>query len=97
MGYDISGYSSLSLVFHKPSGSTLTVTDGDGVTAPNSAASGTLATGEEYTYAADEYFEYETQDGDIDEEGKWTVCGVYVDGQKRLVSHPVNFHVGPAC
>ena len=97
VGYDISGFSSLSLVFHKPSGAELTVDDGDGVSAPATAATGTLATGETYSYSANEYFEYTTADGDIDEEGKWTVCGVYVDGEKRLVTHPVHFHVGPDC
>lgn len=97
VGYDISGFSSLSLVFHKPSGATLTVDDDDGVSAPATAATGTLPTGQPYTYDANEYFQYTTADGDIDEEGKWTVCGIYVDGEKRLVSQPVHFHVGKGC
>lgn len=92
VSYDISGYSSLSLVFTKPSGATLTVTDGDGVTAPNSAVSG-----DDYSYSANEYFEYTTADGDIDEDGQWTVCGIYEDAQKKLVTAPVGFYVGVSC
>lgn len=87
VGFDISGFSTLSLVFHKPSGTTLTVTFPD-VTAP-------LVAGEEAP--AGEYFEYITKDGDIDEEGTWTVCGIYVDGLKRLVSDHSSFLVTPGC
>lgn len=86
--YDLSGAASLSMRFTKPSGAKLTKTDGDGVTAPATAASG---------FAANQYFEYTTEDGDIDEAGVWRVCGIYVDGEKRLVSHPTQFTVGPAC
>lgn len=88
VGYDISGFSSLTLVFHKPSGAKLVVHAGDGVSAPNSSASG---------FSADEYFEYTTQNGDIDEEGVWTLCGIYVDNEKRLVSDHTSFTVTPGC
>lgn len=90
VGYDISGFSTLSLVFTKPSGATLTVTDSSSpaVSAPSSAAS---------DFLANQYFEYTTADGDIDEAGTWEVCAIYVDGQKKLVSDKAKFYVAPAC
>lgn len=90
--YDISGFTSLSLTFTKPSTETLTVTD---TSSPNavSAPATDLVTDDD-TFTANEYFQYTFKSGDVDEAGTWSVRGTYVDGTKTLITESVNFVVG---
>lgn len=83
--YDMSGNTALSLTFTKPDGTTLTVSN-PSVTAPNSTASG---------FDANEYFQYTFVDGDVDQDGPWSVRGTYTDANKVLKTPSVNFTVDP--
>lgn len=80
--YDMSGNTALSLTFTKPNGTTLTVTP----TAPAVAASG---------FDANEYFQYTFVDGDVDQDGPWSVRGTYTDANKVLLTPSVAFTVDP--
>lgn len=72
--FDMSGNTNLKLVFTKPDLTTLTVEKAGGVSAPAVAASG---------FNANEYWEYDTASGDIDQAGTWKVHGVYIDGSPK--------------
>jgi hypothetical protein len=91
-GYDMSGNTALQLAFTAPSG-TLKVKSNPDVTAPAAALSDTPLG----DLGASTYMEYTFQDGDIDEAGLWTVCGVYTDGAKKLFTNPTTFYVEPTC
>lgn len=87
--YDMSGSTSLSLVFTKPSGETLTVVP----TAPATPVSGTDENGEAYSFAASTYFEYPFADMNVDEDGLWRARGIYIDASKRLTTDNAEFTV----
>ncbi len=86
-GYDMSDSTELTLVFTKPDGSTLTKTTATGVTAPAVAIESILAS---------TYFEYTTIEGDIDQDGEWSVQGKYEDATpKCFISGTDTFTVDP--
>lgn len=69
--FDMSAYTALILTFTKPDGTTLVVQNPDVsiVAAPVTTTKG--------VFAANTYFKYTFQDGDIDQAGTWTVRGTY--------------------
>lgn len=91
-GFNLSGASTLSIVLSKPSGTTVTKT-GVSVTAP--AVSDTTTTP---PLVANEYFQYTTEAGDIDESGNWGICGVYEDSTpKKFYTAEAQFSVDESC
>lgn len=68
-GFDISAYTSLELVFTKPDGSSVSVTD-PRVTAPSVAGGG---------FNADEYMEFTTNSTDFDTAGIWRVYAKFTN------------------
>jgi hypothetical protein len=87
--FNMSGFTSISIEFEKPSGATLTVSDPD-VTVPGSDLPTTLG-----TFLANKYAKYIFQDGDVDEEGLWSCRVVYDDGSQHLISDVATFTVNP--
>jgi len=82
-GFDMSGNTDLQLIFTKPDATTLTVNKAGGVSAPAVAATGTDSDGVAYSYNANEYWEYDTTSGDIDQQGEWSVHGKYIDATPK--------------
>lgn len=73
--FNLSGNTDLQLVFTKPSGAIVIKTSADGITAPAIAGVSALA---------NEYWEYPTEAGLLDESGDgWKVHGVYIDGTPK--------------
>lgn len=87
--YDLSGYSSLSLLFTRADSSTFTVTNPQ-VTmgaVPLSTALG--------TFAANQYVKYTLANGDLTVPGMYSARLIYTDSTKKLYSIPVRFQVLP--
>jgi len=74
--FDMTSNSQLTLVFTKPNLALLSVNKASGVSAPGVNVTNP-DTGE--VLNANEYFEYTTQSGDLDQSGSWTVKGEYDD------------------
>ena len=87
VGYNISGFSSLTLTFTKPDGTTLVVTD-----PAVAVGSGDIVT-ELGTFADETYATYTFQSGDVDQDGEWSVILTYVDGSKQLFSDVARFTI----
>lgn len=87
VGFDISGNSSLSLVFTRPSGSTFTAVK------PDVSVGSTPITTTSGPFAANQYSVYLFKDGDLTEKGQYTARLTYTDATKHLVSDPVTFTV----
>ena len=91
--FDMSANTALSITFTKTDGTKLTVTNPD-VTAPAIP----VVDPELGPLNASEYMEYLTQAGDIDQEGAWTVCGVYTDATPKVFpSASASFTVLEGC
>ena len=78
--FDMSGNTDLELVFTKPDLSILTVNKAGGVTAPAVPFTDPI-TG--VTFAANEYWSYNTKSGDIDQDGNWKIHGEYIDATPK--------------
>ena len=74
--FDMTNNSELTLIFTKPDLTTLTVNKASGVSAPGVDVLDPV-TG--VTFNANEYFQYTTQAGNIDQSGSWKIKGVYDD------------------
>ena len=93
--FDLSGNTELRMVFKKASGAVVEKLTADGVSAPATPYTGTLD-GEPVTFLANEYFQYATESGLLDETGGWSVHGEYVDSTPKDLSGDVsNFTVLP--
>lgn len=90
VNYNISGFTTLSLVITRPDATSITRTNGD-VTVPAVQ----LVTTDMGTFAANEYAKYLFQLGDLDQEGEYTVRLTYTDASKRLISDETSFTVNP--
>ena len=89
VGFDMSSQTALTLVFTKPDGTALTVTDPD-VT----VGSSTKSVDGIGTVTLNEYVEYTFASGDVDQSGTWTAQLTYDEGAgKRLISEPAQFTV----
>ncbi len=85
--FDMSANTDLELIFTKPDNTTLTVNKAGGVSAPGVVSNPT-------GFAANQYWQYATQMGDIDQAGTWTVNGIYVDATpKRFCGDAATFTV----
>lgn len=97
-GFDLSSNTQLTLVFTKPSGATATKTKADGITAPVVDAieyedDGTTVV---QTFTANEYMEYDTESGLLDESGIWSVRAQYDDATpKTFIGDTTTFTVLP--
>lgn len=91
VNYNISAFTSLSLVITRPSGTIITRVNGD-VTVPGVP----LVTGTDMgTFAANQYSRYLFQAGDLSEAGTYTARLTYNDASKRLISDAATFTVSP--
>lgn len=88
VNYDISGFTTLGLVFTRPDGTTITRANGS-VTVPSTP----LVTTDAGTFAANQYCAYVFQVGDLSVAGEYTVRLTYTDSSKRLISDRVTFTV----
>jgi hypothetical protein len=86
--YNLSGYTSLSMAFDRPDGSSFTRTGSD-VTAPAVA----LVTDDSGTFAANQYATYNFKAGDLTVPGTYIVRLTYEDATKHLVSDFADFAV----
>ena len=100
-GFDMSGFTSLTMDITKPDGTVLTKTSGAGeVTAPAVALVNDPDLG---NVAASTYFEYINTVDDYTMQGlktdpnPWKTCGTYVDGSQTLPVTPVPFTVEEGC
>jgi len=93
VGFDLSGYVTLTLKFTKPSGESFTVTDlsVSAVTAP--ALVLTDQDGLPNTVAASTYFKYVSTGTDFDVAGSWRWQGKYTDADATLFTKEVEFPV----
>lgn len=93
VGFDLSGNTSLSLIFTKPDGTEQTVTSPDvmvGATDVNTTFG---------LFPAHKYFDYVfTATGPgvvVDQVGTWSVRGTYTDSTQHLISDVATFVVNP--
>lgn len=90
-GYDMVVFTELSLNFTKPDGSTLVVYDPD-VTVPIVDVMTT-----EGLFVGRKYAQYFFKDGDVDQDGDWTVRVIYkndnVNPPLQLISNTAKFTV----
>jgi len=100
-GFDMSGFTTLTMIITKPDGTKLTKTSGAGeVTAPATPLVDDPDLG---NVAASTYFEYVNAVNDYDVAGNkadtnpWETCGTYVDGSQTLPVSPVPFTVLEGC
>lgn len=88
VSFDMSANTGLSLIFTKPSGDVLTVTN-PAVTIAASPVTTTAG-----VFAANTYFLYTFVSGDVDEAGSWTVRGTYdASGPVHLISDAATFTI----
>lgn len=90
VNYDISGFSTLSLAFTRPDGTTFTAANG-----PVTVPSVPLATTDQGTFAANQYVKYAFAASDLTKAGPYTVRLTYTDATKRLISDITSFSVSP--
>lgn len=88
VNYTISGFTTLSLDYTRPDGTTFARTNGD-VTTPAVP----LVTPDQGTFAAGKYAAYTFKPGDLTVAGEYTVRLTYTDASKRLVSDATSFVV----
>ena len=96
--YDVSANTQLTLVFTKPSGASVTKTKADGITAPAVDVVSDLVDddGNAITFSANEYYEYDTESGFLDESGTWQVYAQYDDATpKKFYGDTTTFQVLP--
>lgn len=89
--FDMTGNSELTLIFTKPNLAILSVNKASGVSAPGIDVTDP-DTG--VVFKANEYFEYTTKAGDIDQSGSWKVRGEYDDlTPKHFIGDTATFTV----
>lgn len=96
-GFDMSGFTSLTMVITKPDGTKLTKTSGAGeVTAPSVPLVNDPDLG---NLPANVYLEYINAVDDYTEAGvdTWKVCGIFVSATQTLPISPAAFTVSSGC
>jgi len=88
VNYNISAFTTLSMVYTRPDGTLITRTGAD-VTVPAVA----LVTTDMGTFAANQYAKHIFKVGDLTLAGTYTVRLTYTDATKRLVSDQTSFVV----
>lgn len=95
--FDLSGNSELRVVFKDPAGNKIIKLKADGVTAPDVDITVNVG-GIETILLANEYFEYRTEVGLLDQQGVWFVHGEYVDNTpKDFAGNVACFTALPRC
>lgn len=89
MAYTMTGYTSLSLAFTRPDGTTLTVIS------PAVAINGSPLVTPNGTYLANQYVQYTFAAGDINLAGTYAVRLTYIATGLLLISDVVTFTVNP--
>lgn len=87
VGFDISGFTALTIEFTKPDGTALVVTNPDvevGAMDVNTVWG---------LFPANKYFAYRFQNGDVDQAGVWSVRSTYLDGSQYLISDVATFTI----
>ena len=92
VNFNISGFTTLSLAFTRPDGSTFTRTNSGSIVTVGGSP---LVTTDLGTFAANEYCIYVFQSGDLTLEGTYSARLTYTDASKRLVSDATSFTVNP--
>ena len=87
--FNLSNNTELRVVFKKPDGSVVEKLKADGVTAPDIDLN-VCVDGEEQTFLANQYFQYSTESGLLDQTGNWTIHGEYVDATPKDLSGDVS-------
>ncbi len=95
-GYDLSGQTTLRMVFKKPDGTVVEKTGSDGVIIVNAPITVDVQ-GVPTTFEANEYWQYPSEAGLLDQVGTtWSVHGEYVDATPKDLSGDVHiFEVLP--
>jgi len=96
-GFDMSAFTSLTMIITKPDGTKLTKTSGAGeVDAPAVPLVNDPDLG---NVPASEYFEYINAVDDYTETGvdTWEVCGIFVSATQTLPVSPAKFTVDEGC
>lgn len=82
-GFDLSGNTELRVVLKKPDGTTtVTKLKADGVSAPATPIT-VPVDGVDTTFEANEYWQYPTESGVLDIDGRWQIHGEYVDATPK--------------
>lgn len=90
VGFDIHAFSTLSITFTRPDGTTLTVSN------PNVTVGGFDVLTTLGTFSANQYALYTFQNGDVTKPGLWTARLTYQDTTPRqLISSPGTFTINP--
>ena len=89
-GFNMAGFDTISIEFTKPDGTTLTV-DNPSVTVPGTPIETTAG-----LFNANEYAQYVTQPGDINQVGEWSARVYYTDSSPLdLISDVGTFEIYP--
>jgi len=99
-GFDMSGFTALSIEFTAPTGGTsFTATDvtTPAVTAPAVPLVNDPGFTPAQSVAASTYFEYITDGTEFDIAGQWIACAVYTDASRVLNANKVTFTIGASC
>ena len=80
--FDLSANTDLKLEFTKPDQTTLIVDKAGGVSAPITGTTVDV-NGVATTFDANEYWQYATSSGDLDQPGTWVLNGVYIDATPK--------------
>ena len=92
-GYDMSGFTTLTLTFTKPDNSVLTKNN---ASSPNAVTLGVAPIVTTIgNFAANQYVNYTFAPGDVNEQGIWAVWLTYLDSTKELISDVALFTVNP--
>ena len=89
-GFDMSGFTSISLTITRPDLTTVTVTNSTGVTVPASPIPTT-----DGVFAANQYTRYVFANGDINQVGNYSARVTYNDGSQHLISDVGTFTINP--
>ena len=90
-GFDMSAFTAISMIFTKPDGTTLTVTNPGTTALIVGTADAVTTLG---TFLAHKYLQYTFQNGDVNQAGSWSVRVTYTDATQHLISDSTTFTVG---
>lgn len=90
VNYNIASFTSLSITFTRPDGTTFTAING-----PVTVGAAPLVTTDQGTFAANQYCIYLFTVTDLTKAGTYTARLTYTDAAKRLISDIASFVVNP--